>query len=272
MFENASSFNQPLNNWDTQNVWGMSAMFRGASSFNQRLSNWNLSSVIFSNLDEMLSGSGLDCNNYSATLVGWANSENTPNGLKLAASGLFYNSTAQAAHNYLVNTKGWTINGDFYFADCGVMPVTFGTITATLKNKELLVTWSTLQEINNEHFEIEASEDGTNFKAVATIKTQAKEGNSDTQLNYKWSTGLNSMATVLGFPALIAFFIAGFYNRRKKQTAALISLIVCSLAFSCSKTGIQADSNRNSNLYIRIKQVDKDGTYEYSKTVKVIQE
>lgn len=272
MFNNASSFNQAIGNWSTNNVQLMNMMLQDAASFNQSLATWNLSGISSSaNLPNMLSGSGMDCSNYSTTLVGWANSPNTPSFITLDATGLFYNSTAQAAHNYLVNTKGWTINGDFYFADCGVMPVTFGTITATLKNKELLVTWSTLQEINNDHFEIEASEDGKNFKAVATIKTQAKEGNSDTQLNYEWSTGLNSMATVLGFPALIAFFIAGFYKRRKSQSTAFIVLIVCSLAFSCSKMDIQPDPDRSNNLYIRIKQVDKDGTYEYSKTVKVIQ-
>ena len=39
MFEEARSFNQPLN-WDVSNVTDMSAMFYGASSFNQPLNHW----------------------------------------------------------------------------------------------------------------------------------------------------------------------------------------------------------------------------------------
>ena len=42
---NASSFNQPLNNWDVSNVTNMTKMFSGARSFNQPLNKWNVSNV-----------------------------------------------------------------------------------------------------------------------------------------------------------------------------------------------------------------------------------
>ena len=46
MFNDASSFNQPLNNWNVSNVtryvW---ICFEGATSFNQNLGNWNVSNV-----------------------------------------------------------------------------------------------------------------------------------------------------------------------------------------------------------------------------------
>ena len=45
MFEDAESFNQPLNNWDVSNVTTMIDMFLGATSFNQPLNNWNVSNV-----------------------------------------------------------------------------------------------------------------------------------------------------------------------------------------------------------------------------------
>ena len=41
----ATSFNQPLNNWDVSNVRYMGGMFWGARSFNQPLNNWNVSNV-----------------------------------------------------------------------------------------------------------------------------------------------------------------------------------------------------------------------------------
>ena len=37
MFYNASSFNQPLNNWNVSNVTDMDSMFYEATSFNQPL-------------------------------------------------------------------------------------------------------------------------------------------------------------------------------------------------------------------------------------------
>jgi surface protein len=45
MFNGATSFNQPLNNWNTSLVTTMANMFQGASSFNQPLNSWNTSKV-----------------------------------------------------------------------------------------------------------------------------------------------------------------------------------------------------------------------------------
>ena len=54
MFRGATSFNQPLNNWDVSNVTDMGEMFRGATSFNQPLNNWDVSNV--TDMGEMFAG------------------------------------------------------------------------------------------------------------------------------------------------------------------------------------------------------------------------
>ena len=43
MFEEAVSFNQPLNKWDVSNVTNMDDMFKSAESFNQPLNKWDVS-------------------------------------------------------------------------------------------------------------------------------------------------------------------------------------------------------------------------------------
>jgi hypothetical protein len=86
----------------------MSYMFYKSSAFNQSIGNW----ILTSGINNMLDSCGMDCTNYSATLNGWANNINTPNLLTLGASGINYGTNAVSSRNYLLNTKGWTINGD----------------------------------------------------------------------------------------------------------------------------------------------------------------
>jgi hypothetical protein len=45
MFKNANSFNQPLNNWNVENVESTDRMFENAIQFNQDLSGWRLNNI-----------------------------------------------------------------------------------------------------------------------------------------------------------------------------------------------------------------------------------
>ena len=45
MFSGATSFNQPIGNWNVSNVTLMNKMFSGATSFNQPISDWDVSNV-----------------------------------------------------------------------------------------------------------------------------------------------------------------------------------------------------------------------------------
>lgn len=127
MFLNASAFNQPIGGWNTAAVTSMSTMFSGATAFNQNIGGWSLkpNTVI---MTSMLSNCGMNTENYSRTLVGWANSVsaagNLPSARSLGALGRTYNSTvygsgtytnAVASREYLVSAApnpAWTISGD----------------------------------------------------------------------------------------------------------------------------------------------------------------
>lgn len=110
-FSFATSFNQPLDSWDVSSVTTISAMFSNASSFNQSLGSWDLSSLV--NGLGPLYFSAINCQNYSATLAGWADNPNTPDNIDFGN-----NTPAQYAANvvnkrdFLINTKNWTISGD----------------------------------------------------------------------------------------------------------------------------------------------------------------
>lgn len=110
MFEGATSFNQDLNSWDVSNVAEMKNMFANASSFNQNLDNWNLNNLTAAN--SIFDNSGIDCENYSQTLEGWANNPDTASDITLGAEEMEYSAEIEEHRNILINDLGWILEGD----------------------------------------------------------------------------------------------------------------------------------------------------------------
>lgn len=123
MFQGAIAFNQDISGWSIATVTTMAVMFSGASAFNQNLGSWKLRLAGVA-MQNMLDSSGLSVENYSRTLIGWANyvaaNSDTPASVTLGASGRKYNNTAYttgltyndaaSARAYLVGVPpGWTI-------------------------------------------------------------------------------------------------------------------------------------------------------------------
>lgn len=124
MFSAAESFNQDISSWDVSNVTNTISMFSGANLFNQDLGSWDISNV--TDMTSMFSGvlfsTAMSTENYSRTLIGWANSHyagNAQDNVTLGGGTATYNNTAYttgnqfndavAARAYLVGTAGWTI-------------------------------------------------------------------------------------------------------------------------------------------------------------------
>ncbi|GAB3418333.1 hypothetical protein GCM10027516_12970 [Niabella aquatica] len=149
-----------------------------------------------------------------------------------------------------------------------VLPVTFGRIAATVQDNELDVSWQTLSESNNDHFIIEASGDGEIFKAIGQTPSLAKGGNADTTLNYRFrfNTHSNGIAAMLG-AGLFAGLLSLFKRNRKWATAVAVAGVLSIIA--CNKAEVK-EVNVGNNLFIRITQVDKDGTETQSAVVKAV--
>lgn len=65
---------------------------------------------------------------------------------------------------------------------CATLPIVLLSFQAILINDEVLITWETLTETNNDYFTIEKSDDGVDFFSIAT---QEGAGNSSTTLSYQ---------------------------------------------------------------------------------------
>lgn len=193
MFLNDTHFNEPIGGWNTSNVTDMTQMFGSASSFNQPIGNWNVSNVtsmqdflysatafnqnvgkwIFKNgatLKGILNSTSLSCQNYDATLQGWATS-NQPSGLTLGVSGLQYGSAAQAYHNTLTTTKGWTLTGDQLGTGCPIaLPIILTSFDGRKNNNTIVLDWNSSTEINAKGYGIQRSSNGSNFTNIGFIK------------------------------------------------------------------------------------------------------
>jgi len=110
MFKKAKSFNQFIGNWNTANVEDMYGMFTSASSFNQNIGNWKLNSKV--SILYLFDSTGMDCSNYSLTIIGWQKNNSKVVNKIIGAFGLKYGTNAETARSLLINTQGWTINGD----------------------------------------------------------------------------------------------------------------------------------------------------------------
>jgi surface protein len=122
-FRSALAFNQDVTAWNTEKITTMASMFISAANFNQNLGGWQLR-LAGVTMSTMLQGTGISTENYSRTLIGWANYVNansdTPAAVTLGAGTLTYNATsyttgqtyndAVSARAYLVGSPpGWTI-------------------------------------------------------------------------------------------------------------------------------------------------------------------
>jgi hypothetical protein len=118
-----------------------------------------------------------------------------------------------------------------------------------------------------DHFEIEASKDGKNFVKIGELKTKADGGNSTAEINYSFSKEVAGVSGLLG----ISFFaLAIGFMKRKKLSYLFIAcgLFLLFAGAACNKKENPLQTEKDGKIFIRIKQIDTDGNYQYSKIVQ----
>ena len=119
----------------------------------------------------LLDGGKLNLNNSSriilepgGTVSGLSHSEHITIGSVVKFYG---DETAVTSLSYADSTTGVSPNG---FRQAGsLLPVIFMNFYARRSAKDILLSWATAQEINNDHFEIERSADGRQWNVIAFV-------------------------------------------------------------------------------------------------------
>lgn len=216
----------------------------------------------------------MSCENYTYTLKGWLDKNPDKKDFIIDAYNCTYGAAAEGLCIQASFELGWIFNEDVFDGTCTVtLPVTFGAITALFKDDQLLINWTTLSEVNNAYFEVEASTDGKNFVSLGKVQSLAKDGSSDHSLQYNFSKTTSHTALLAGVSALLLAIGSMATGRRKVGALMLLTFMLLGGVFmSSSKQDKVVLPSEAQDLYIRIKQVDKDGRYQYSKVVKVVYE
>ena len=124
MFSGCTSLvntNGSISGWNTANVTSMWGMFYGATSFNQPLDSFKIDAVT-TNMENMLQGSGISCENLSTTLDSWkrqaaAQNKNNINLGDISTVPNMYNEMGRDAITALT-ARGWTISGGRFAPGC----------------------------------------------------------------------------------------------------------------------------------------------------------
>mgnify|MGYP003574948466 CR=1 FL=1 len=150
----------------------------------------------------------------------------------------------------------------------GTLPVTFNGLSAKIQGGNLMVDWSTESEQNNSKFVVQGSSDGKSWTDLGTVVTKAPDGNSSVKISYSFSRQWGD--TVLAGFGLLGLLLLPAVRNRLMRLGMLI--VVVSMVVACAKDndGMQnpEDGSRAGKAtYIRIAQVDKDGTTTYIQPV-----
>ncbi len=179
-FAYATSFNQDLSSWDVSGVSDFTSTFLNTSSFNQNIGTWDFVSA-GSFLAAFLNNSGLDCGNYTGSIIGWASNYTGINPKSIHVLGLQYGTNAVPARTSL----GWSFVGDAATnTTCQVpLPVEYLYINAEQRNSIVSIDWTTVNEVNCSHFIIEHSLNGYKYNQIGIIEGHI---NSEQQIDYNF--------------------------------------------------------------------------------------
>ena len=107
MFDDQTSFNQPIGAWNTSSLTNINNMLNNADAFDQDLSNWTVTGISNA-VNFMNTANGLSTINYDSTLSGWS-SQAVKSGVNIHFGGSKYSTATGLAYRNALVASGWTI-------------------------------------------------------------------------------------------------------------------------------------------------------------------
>jgi hypothetical protein len=77
-----------------------------------------------------------------------------------------------------------SLSGPGTLSSSGALPIILDHFNAVLDGNKVDLEWTTLVEINSDHFAVERSDDGSHWQTLGTV---AAAGNSETKINYSFT-------------------------------------------------------------------------------------
>jgi hypothetical protein len=193
------------------------------------------------------------------------------------------NLNGQNYSNIVIDELRITLGGNYVYAaldaftwvkDAGVLPVSLTDFNASLSKAGVLkADWKTASEQNNSHFIVQSSVDGKVWKDLGR-KDAVENATTGATYHFETNIGVVSMA---GF-GILSILLLPFSKRSRNRYRYLAMLAVIAVVItSCAKDknelmntkGISGDSSDKGTIYVRLAQVDLDGTTTYSDVVSV---
>lgn len=166
--------------------------------------------------------------------------------------------------------SGLTDLASHYWPKQTTLPVTWGSVSAKTAGNNVVINFTTESETNNDHFELLASNDGNNFVKIAELKSKAVNGNSSTAINYEVTIPLSGKVA-LGFSLLALLGFGLIPNKKARILSSIVALSVLFATYSCSKNSDSINiGSETSYKFVKIVQVDKDGTSKESKVISIV--
>lgn len=147
--------------------------------------------------------------------------------------------------------------------NCTSLPVKLKSFGARRIGGDVIVKWATTSESNNSHFEIEISKDAKSFYKIRTVESKSDNGNSNTEIAYE-EVFSEAEVLVSGF-GLLLFGVMG--RRRRRYMSIAFALLFSGAFYACHDNTIK--TSPNETIYVRLVQVDFDGSKSYSSIVQV---
>ena len=193
-------FNQPIGGWDLSKVTVLNEAFSGGNLINQDLGGWNLNPAGVS-MPALLSGTTTSAENYSRTLIGWANEvaeSDGPYSTPFSILSVFGSVINYNANNYEPGSRFTNaVAARAFLVGARVVSVTGASDTNANTTYTYNATTQTYDAANGWKFAILASAWGL-YDASAVLQATGTGGNIGTGPHTVTSwTGVLSAATVL---------------------------------------------------------------------------